>query len=240
MDLGSLLGGLAGDDKAKGQGGDEVLGKLSDSGGDAPMMGQGGAPAGDELGDLLGSLLGGAGGAPQGGAGDPMGDLLGSLLGGAGGAPQGGAGDPMSDLLGSLLGGGGGLPQMGGQANDPMAGMLGGLLGGLMGGGMSGGASPAGNMGGINTALAPLANALADKLGIPRETAMAAMAIIVPMILNKLMSSGQGQGAPATQGLSFTADEQDEMIHQLTTQTGMDAKSAAYTLDQAVQVLGKH
>ncbi len=217
MDLGSLLGGLAGDDKAKGQGGDEVLGKLSDSGGDAPMMGQGGAPAGDELGDLLGSLLGGAGGAPQGGAGDPM-----------------------SDLLGSLLGGGGGLPQMGGQANDPMAGMLGGLLGGLMGGGMSGGASPAGNMGGINTALAPLANALADKLGIPRETAMAAMAIIVPMILNKLMSSGQGQGAPATQGLSFTADEQDEMIHQLTTQTGMDAKSAAYTLDQAVQVLGKH
>lgn len=217
MDLGSLLGGLAGDDKAKGQGGDEVLGKLSDSGGDAPMMGQGGAPAGDELGDLLGSLLGGAGGAPQGGAGDPM-----------------------SDLLGSLLGGGGGSPQMGGQANDPMAGMLGGLLGGLMGGGMSGGASPAGSMGGINTALAPLANALADKLGIPRETAMAAMAIIVPMILNKLMSSGQGQGAPATQGLSFTADEQDEMIHQLTTQTGMDAKSAAYTLDQAVQVLGKH
>lgn len=217
MDLGSLLGGLAGDDKAKGQGGDEVLGKLSDSGGDAPMMGQGGAPAGDELGDLLGSLLGGAGGAPQGGAGDPM-----------------------SDLLGSLLGGGGGSPQMGGQANDPMAGMLGGLLGGLMGGGMSGGASPAGSMGGINTALAPLANALADKLGIPRETAMAAMAIIVPMILNKLMSSDQGQGAPATQGLSFTADEQDEMIHQLTTQTGMDAKSAAYTLDQAVQVLGKH
>jgi hypothetical protein len=62
--------------------------------------------------------------------------------------------------------------------------------------------------------------------------------------MKKLMSSGQGGdplGAPGsmqTQGLSFTPDEQNEMVHELTAKTGMDEASAAYTLNQAVQVLG--
>lgn len=214
--LGALLGGAQGDQPAQNlprNDGDEVLGSLSGSMGNAPGAGQGG-----DMGDLLGSLMGGAGG--QGGAGGDMGDLLGSLLGGAGAQGAGG---------------------------DPMAGMMGGLLGGLLGGGMGGAsasAGAAGNMGGLNSALAPLANSLADKLGIPREMAMAALAIIVPMIMSKLMNSGQGgdplggTGSMQRQGLTFTPDEQQEMVNQLTAQTGMDEKSAAYTLNQAVQVLG--
>ena len=206
MDLGSLLGGLTGDESER-QGGDDVLGSLSSAGGSG-------------LGDM-----------PSGG-GD-LGGLLGGLMGGAG--AQGG-GD-MGSLLGGLLGG------QGGQGGDAMMGMLGGLLGGM------GGASPnAGAMGGMNTgmnaALAPLADLLSEKLGISREMAMTAMAIIVPMILSKLAGSGQSRGgdplggAGRSQELSFSRNEQDEMIQSLTSQTGMSQEQAAQVLNQAVNVLG--
>ena len=160
MDLGSLLGGLTGD---QGQGKGE----------------------GDPMADMLGSLLGGMqqGGANQGD------DVLGSL---SGGAPQGG-GD-VSGLLGALMGGGGG---QGGQGADAMMGMLGGLLGGM-------GGANAGAMGGMNTGmnagLAPLADMLSEKLGLPREMAMAALTIVVPMILSKLAGGGASSGATCEPG----------------------------------------
>lgn len=235
--LGALLGGASqgsGQSNAPAQGGDEILGSLSGGVGDAPMLGESGAPTGNVS-----------------AGGDPMSDLLGALLGGAGAqggtTPASASGDPMSDLLGSLLGGG--APQAGGQGADAMGGMLGGLLGGMLGGGMSG-ASPnagaVGGMGGMNAILAPLADLLSEKLGISREIAMAAMAILVPMLLNKLMSSGQqsggdplgGLGGMQRQGFAFTPDEQNEMVQQLSAQTGLDADSSAYTLNQAMQVLG--
>ena len=202
MDLGSLLGGLTGD---QGQGKGE----------------------GDPMADMLGSLLGGM---QQGGGANQGDDVLGSL---SGGAPQGG-GD-LSGLLGALMGGGGG---QGGQGADAMMGMLGGLLGGM-------GGANAGAMGGMNTGmnagLAPLADMLSEKLGLPREMAMAALTIVVPMILSKLAGGGASSGANRSgqaEGLSFSRDEQNEMIHSLTSQTGMNEEQAAQILNQAVNVLG--
>lgn len=245
-------------------GGDEVLGRISD----APMMGQGNVPQGgnqpqsnDPLGDILGGMMGnaqgGQGGMPAGGG---LGDILGGILGGMGGAQggmpsggmpsrsssQGSSGDPMSDLLGSILGGGGGAggaPNMGGQSGDPMGGLLGGLLGGMMGGGAQSNMGASSGMGGLGSILSPLADTLAEKTGIPREIAMAAMTIIVPMLLNKLMNSGQASGGDVLgniqrQGINFTPDEQHEMVQQLSAQTGMDPHSASNTLSQAIQVLG--
>lgn len=233
------------------QGGDEVLGRLSD----APMMGQGGsAPnnmptgTGDPLSDLLGGMMGGQGGQGNMPAGGDLGSVLGGILGGMGdtqgGMPsrtssQGSSGDPMSDLLGSILGGGG-ASNVGGQSNDP----LGSILGGMFGGGQTG---ASGGMGGLNSILSPLADAVSQKTGIPRDVAMTAMAIIVPMVINKLMSGGQenqGQalanlssGSIPGQGLHFSSAEKQEMAQQLTAQTGMDQRDATQTLNQAIQVL---
>lgn len=204
MDLGSLLGGLA-DDGSQGQGG---------SGQD------------DAMADLLGALLGGA----QGGAPNQSGEEVLGSLGSINNAPmlgdssQGGmsaSGADLGGLLGGLLGG------QSAQGGD-MMGMLGGLLGG-MGGAPS---NASGTNTGMNAALAPLADLLADKLGLPRDMAMTALAIVVPMIMNKLASGN------AAQGLSFSRDEQNEMIGSLTQQTGMSEQDAAATLNQAVQVLG--
>ncbi len=259
MDLGSLLGGLADDAQGQGkgdpsqdqladmlgallggaapqggqpqpnlpqQGGDQVLGSLSDGIGDAPMIGGAGAPQG-------GGFPSG-GGMPQGG--DPLSDLLGGLMGGTGGQggmPQGGGG--LGDLLGGLMGGGG---AQGGQGGDPMGGLLGGLLGGMMGGGIGGASPQMGGAGGMNSMLAPIADMLSEKLGISREIAMTALAVIVPIVMNKLMSGNQQGGDMQRQGLSFSRDEQDEMIGQLTAQTGMDEQSAVATVNQTLAVLG--
>lgn len=249
--LSDMLGELLGGDVQQGQpqpntpppGSDEVLGRLS--GGESHVKGRGGVPQ--------------SGGVS--GEGMPTGDIdlssvLGSLLGGAasqGGMPQDTGGGSLSDVLGSLLGGADATaPNMSGRGADSMGGMLGGLLGSVLGGGMSGATPNMGTMGsasGLNSALSPLSNALADKLGISRETAMAVMAILVPVLLNKVMSSRQQQsgGAPIgsagsashRRSLTLTQGEQHEMIRQLSAQTGMDHQAAAQTLTQAIQVLGR-
>lgn len=259
---GGTLGRL---DSGGTSGNDEVLGNLSDALNDAPVIGQRNPPApapnsgaGGDLDDLLGGLFGTAGAQrqnPQGGSGDPLSDMLGSLLGGGGGGmpsqsgmPGGGtsrgsSGDPLSDLLGSLLGGGGGgMPSGGsGQANDPLGGLLGGLMGGMTGSGMGSGAS---NTGGMNSILAPLADLLAAKTGISRDLALSVMAVVVPMVMSKIMQSGQALGndpmlaMQSGESLNFTRNEQAEMVQQLSNQTGLDQQAAAQTLSQAIQVLG--
>lgn len=213
MDLGSLLGGLSGEES---QGDDNASQR-------------------DAMAGMLGALLGGQGGAPAQGGGDVLGSLSGASAPGMGGMPSGG-GD-LGSLLGGLMGG------QGGQGGDAMMGMLGGLLGGMGGASPNAGAMNGANMG-MNSALAPLADMLSEKLGLPREVAMTAMAIIVPMILSKLAGGGKSRGgdplsgAERSQGLSFSRDEQNEMIQSLTSQTGMDQEQAAQVLNQAVAVLG--
>jgi len=266
MDLGSLLGGLT--DDAQGQNKDntnqEPISDLLDAllGGAAPQNAQPPQPATapqNSNDEVLGRVSGGQShvrghrSATQGGgmsgdgmpAGDiDLGGLLGGLLGGAasqGGMPQDGSGNPMSDILGGLLGGADNpAPNMSGQNADPMGGMLGGLLGGLLGGG-----SPnMGTTGGLNSALSPLADVLADKLGISREVAMTAIAIIVPVLMNKLASHAQQSGGlpPGStshqRGLTLTEREQHELVRQLSAQTGMDHRAASNTLTQAIHVLG--
>lgn len=230
MDLGSLLGGLSGEEPQEqgGAQGDSMSGMLGEL-----LGGQGGAPAqgSDEvLGSLSGASGPGMGSTPAGGT--DLGGLLGALMGG-GGAEGGG---DLGSLLGGLMGG------QGGQDSDAMMGMLGGLLGG-MGGASSNAGAASGMNTGMKSALAPLADMLAEKLGLPREVAMTAMAIVVPMILSKLSSGGQPRGgdpmgSDRSAGLSFSRAEQNEMVQSLTSQTGMSEEQAAQVLNQAVGVLG--
>jgi hypothetical protein len=156
--------------------------------------------------DLLKSILGGASaeqkgaGATEdplsqllgGGSGNPLQDILGAVLGG-GAAPQGSAGrgaqspisgqDALSGILGGILGGGaqGGTQQ----AQDP----LGGILGAILGGGRTGV--------GANSFLAPIANALAERLNLNPAVAQAIVMFAVTKLLPSLLGGGNASGAAA-------------------------------------------
>jgi hypothetical protein len=152
--------------------------------------------------DLLKSILGGAQAQPGGqmqqsggqSSGDPLADLLGSILGGAtqGGQQQGQGGLDLGGLLESILGGGAQpsepTPTQPSQGGEGLAGLggLGDLLKGILGGAMGGGST---SEAGLGSALAPLVNTLAEKLGLPPQIAQ----MVVTFVLGKLLSGFAGQ-----------------------------------------------
>ncbi len=233
-------------------------------GGGAPSGGKPSQGAGNDiLGSLLSSMLGGggapAGGMPTQGAGnDALGSLLGGMLG-AGAAPAhtpapGAGGDLLGSLLGGMLGGGGmpaqgGMPkpsqQMPAGGGDPIGSLLGGLLGVNMGGGTSAIASnPI-----ANAFVAPIANALAKKTGIPQGIAQ----VVVVFALTKLLSSATGQASQgrfdpsdlvsklATDGTVTAKYLKDSgLVGELAQQSGLDQKTASKSLQQTFAALGTH
>jgi hypothetical protein len=179
--------------------------------------------------DLMNSMLSGAGsGSDQGGPdADQLGDLLGGLLEGSAGQQGGDAGDLLAGLLGGSSSGG--------------AGDLGGLLGAVMGGG--------GAEAGVGSLLVPVTDQLAEKLGIPPETAQ----MIVVFVVGKLLS-GRMRGGAASQG-DFDLDDlmaqmsSDRgldadylqsigMVDELSQQAGLDSDTAAQGLQEAFEMLG--
>ena len=130
--------------------------------------------------DLLKGILGGADSQARGqqAGGDPLSDLLRGILGGMA-APQADSGQAgagaLPDLLGGILGGGG-------QGAGGLADILGAILG-------SGGANL-----GSNAFLAPIVNALAEKLGLSPAVAQAVVGFVVSKLLPGLLG---GVTAPA-------------------------------------------
>jgi hypothetical protein len=193
--------------------------------------------------DLLGAMLSGAdeeSGEGQTG-GDPLGGLLGSLLGGAGAQPEQGqaGGDALMDLLGDLSGGGGQ------QAGSPQgAGDMGGLLGALLDGGTGAG---------FGSLLDPVADALADKMGIPRERARAVVAFALSKLLPALLggseasaSGGRGQDVDALvaqmnseQGIDGDYLRSSGIAQELAEQTGLDPDTAEQSLEEVFSMLGQ-
>ncbi len=183
------------------------------------------------MGDLLGSLMGG-GKSDAGGDDNPMEDMVGELLGsvlGGGDQSSGAAG-----LLGGLLGGG------------ESGGGLGGMLGGLLGGGSQ-------DAGELNPLMAPLANMLADKLGLSPQIAQMAMGFV----LGK-MADNPNPGEVATRGATsqggLNLDNLLEQMNQggvdknfvqsqgldkeLAAQTGMDPAQATESLEKILNLFG--
>lgn len=241
---GSLLGSLLGGGASTSQG--------------APMSSQ--QEAGG-LGDLMGALLGGGmapSQGPQQEAGG-LGDLMGALLGG-GMAPSQGA--PMGSPVGSPIG------------SQQQAGGVGDLMGALLGGGLSGSASPlgasqgavgigeilgavlGGGSAGIASSplLAPIANFLSQKLGLPPVIAQA----IVSFVLAKLMSGSSGGRAIGPAGLAQEGPAMQDLLEytgsgqrldtrtlaatglpeELAQYTGLDVDTATASLQQALNLLG--
>jgi len=248
------VGGLAG-----------MLGQMSQAGGVPQEVGgdqPGGMPqSGDALGQILGSLLGG--GTQQGQA-SPMdmqqqagdlGDVMGALLGG--GTPQSQA-SPMGmqqdtgglgDMLGTLLGGGmqGSAPPMGAPTGASQGAVgIGDILGTVLGGGgTSIGASPL---------LAPIADLLAQKLGLPPAMAQA----VIAFVLAKLVSGPSGGGPASRMGLVEEGPGMQDLLEragsgqrldqrtlaatglpdELAQHTGLDPDTASKSLQQALKLLG--
>lgn len=236
--------------------------------------------------DLLKSILGGAQESqaqPRRGqsSGDPLADLLGSILGGAlqGGqaAPQGGqqaqGGLDLGGLLEAILGGGAQaqpsapMPRQPAPSGGGLGGLggLGDLLKGILGGGMGGGGSTEAGLGSL---LAPIANMLAEKLGLPPQIAQ----MVITFVLGKLLSGFAGQQGggmvPAPQAVpSYPYPQQQQpqglnlddllqrmgspqgveasyiqatgMADELAGYTGLDPEMATQSLMQAFSLLGE-
>ena len=148
-------------------------------------------------------------------------------------------GDPLADLLGGLLGGG----TSSGTAD----------LAGMLGGGSSeqedSMAAISGGMG-SNELLAPIVNGISEKLGLPP----AIVSMVVAFVLGKLLSGESGAGM-ATQsggadlssllnqlgsgrGLDAGTLRSTGMSEELAQQTGLDADTAARSLQEVLNALG--
>jgi len=217
-----LFNTLTGGQASKGQ--DDPLSDL--------MKGQEQDSRGDQLPDVdrdaLSDLLGGlTGGSPQAGGDAPdLGGLLGGMLGG-GSAASGGSPD-MAGLLGGLLGGSGGS-QAGG-----MSGLLGGLLGG--GSGQSG-----------NPLVEPIANILAEKLGLSPSVASTLVSAAIPLLMGALTKGARQQGGSrsgqvdlAEMDLAGLVDEEmqeQDTVRQVATETGLSEEETDQALREALQML---
>jgi len=168
----------------------------------------------------LGGLLDALGGGQQSGGGQPD---LGSLLGALGGGQQSGGGQ--ADL-GSLLGMLGG----GGQGGNPLSGLLGGLLGGGSGGGP----------------FDALAGPLAEKLGIPQQIASAVVMFLANALLAGKAGNRSGGAADLNQVLGMVDSGQvdskalrsNQLVQDLSQQTGLDHQTAARSIGAVVDMLG--
>ena len=160
---------------------------------------------------------------------------LGSLLGGltAGGGQPGSGQMDLGSLLGGLMGGGTA------QGGDPLSG----LLGGLMGSG-----SGSGGMGGPFDALA---GPLAEKLGISPQIA----SMVIMFLANALLGgkAGSRSGAVNTDSAADLSDvvnmlnsgqvdsqalHSNQLVQDLSQQTGLDEQTAARSIGAVVDMLG--
>ncbi|HFC11538.1 MAG TPA: hypothetical protein ENJ56_01745 [Anaerolineae bacterium] len=183
---------------------------------------------------------------------DPISGLLEGILGGGGmpqaapAAPQGAGGLDIGDLIGSLIGANAsqGQPHQNGIAD---------MIGAIMGGGAGGGSRSAAN---------PIANMLAQKLGIPPALAQAAVAFFMAKMFERKMqpraprNDNSGGFQPQRQdtdsldlddlldsmgdsGSLGTRFSNSGMDSELAEKTGMQPQQANQALQEIVKIFGE-
>jgi hypothetical protein len=183
-----------------------------------------------------------------------MEDLLNAMMSGQGSSADQAADDPMAGLLGGLLGGGQGE-----------SGGIGGLLGGLLGGSQQPAApSPTGDSGGLlgmvlgSGMLDPIINGLAEKIGLPPETAQAVVAFVINKLLSGGISGGGGDRAGDSAAGAAESPDLDRLLTQMRTgsvdagtvastgmaqelaeETGLDQETAEASLQEVFNMLGR-
>jgi len=180
-------------------------------------------------------------------------DLLKGILGGGAAnqrsqQPQAGQ-DPLAEILGSILGGGTAQPRRSATQQDGFG--LDDIIGAILGGtGATSGTR--GSTSGVGSLLTPIAQALAEKLGLPPQIAATVVAFVLTKVLPSLMSGGSlspaatpSRGSAGTQqqpgGLDLDGLLEKMgnagMVDQLAQQTGMDSNTAAMSLQEVLQML---
>ncbi|MEZ4513184.1 MAG: hypothetical protein R3C62_15060 [Chloroflexota bacterium] len=197
--------------------------------------------------ELLKVILGGGDAPAQQSGQDPLADLIGAVLGGGAAQPAPepqplpSSSDPLSELIKGVLGGEPGAEQSssGSTIID--------ILGSILGGGRPGGQN--------NSFLQPIAEALADKLGISPQVAL----IVINLAITLLLSRRKEQAAEAAPSDSArrggTSGQQDGFdlddlldknylqatgaTTQLARQTGMSEDQATESLQEALLLLNR-
>ncbi len=155
------------------------------------------------------------------------------------------ADNPLGDMLGGLLGSMAGqadasdLPQASNAGGGMDMGMLGGLLGMVTGGATS---ESSGVTGG-NPMLAPITEAVSEKLGISPQMAGVVVSAGFALLMSKMQQSGQANRSGSVQDLDL--DEltdaqylQDSgMATRVAEQTGVDEDTAVDYLQQATKMM---
>ena len=176
-----------------------------------------------------------AGSQPQQDDDEASGEIPEELRGSQSGLAGGAGGDLLGELLQGLMSGGGAGVQDAPGAQMPLGGGLMGLLGGLLGGG------GAGQIGGAPN-LMPFTEALSEKLGISSQVASALIGVAFTLLTGMLQkSSQQGRSGAVGMDLDTMLDEEflasSGMASQIAEQTGLDDKTAAHHLREAMVML---
>jgi hypothetical protein len=198
---------------------------------------------------MSGASQGGAqptGGQSQAGGG-VLGDVLGSLMGGqpSGNQPASqSSGNPLSGMLGSLLGGGQtGASQPASQSSG--SDLVSSLLGSFMGGGQTG-SNPVMNLVNsgsnpmVNSLVQPVANTIAQKLGISPAIAMTVVTFAIHYMLQNhgtKLAKGEDLSGVLQQHTNQKFLQSSGVSKQLAQQTGMKPKAAANALSEVFKLL---
>ncbi len=163
---------------------------------------------------------------------------------------QGSGGDPMSEALGGMMGGG----APGGSASSQMLGALEGIIGGKPGTGKplpqnaGNAANPAQAGGPAMSVVQPLADRVAEKVGVSPQIAT----VVSSIALHYLLSSHPSSGAQSrldygstmqelkTGGLSPDTLKNSGMVNDVTQATGLDQNKAVRSLNTVFSTLASH
>ena len=196
--------------------------------------------------ELLKAILGGGSVPAQQSEQDPLADLIGAVLGGGASQPAPEpqplpSSDPLSELIKGVLGGEPGTdrPSSGSTIID--------ILGNILGGGRPGGQN--------NSFLQPIAEALADKLGISPQVALIVINLAITLLLSRRKeqaaeaapSDSARRGGTPSQQEGFNLDELLDKNYlqatgattQLARQTGMSEDQATESLQEALRLLNR-
>jgi hypothetical protein len=167
---------------------------------------------------------------------DMMMDMLGSILGGASSQSDQLPGGDLNSMLEGFLGG---TPSSSGRSGSAMG--LGSLLEMIIGGG--------GQMGlGANPLLAPITEALSEKLGVSPQVAAVIVTFAFTMLMKQMQKSAGSsiketgtsplqEGFDLDQLLDDDYLESEGITRQLSIQTGLDEEEAKEGLHEAVLML---
>lgn len=162
--------------------------------------------------------------------------------------PAADADNPLGDMLGGLLGSMAGQSDAGDSSQASNAGGMDmgmdmGMLGGLFGMLSGGSAGEASGVTGGNPMLAPITEAVSEKLGISPQMAGVVVSAGFALLMSKMQQSGQANRSGSVQDLDLDELTDAQYLHdsgmatRVAEQTGVDEDTAVDYLQQTTKMM---